>query len=104
MVSTRQVRIAKRVCRLGCGGWEVLHECAHCVLRACRNGASAAAQVGRHALEAPAQASAALEAASAAGAAGGGGGGPGGERLEKAVRQLMEAMTVALRQGRCAAP
>ena len=27
---------------------------------------------------------------------------PGGERLEKAVRQLMEAMTVALRQGRCA--
>lgn len=87
------VRIAKRVCALGAGGWEVLCECAQCVLRACRNAAAAASKVGKHALQAPADASAALdEAAGRTGL---------GKRGDRAVRQLMEAMTLALRQGRC---
>mmetsp|Transcript_5441 Transcript_5441/g.17106 ORF Transcript_5441/g.17106 Transcript_5441/m.17106 type:complete len:516 (+) Transcript_5441:1147-2694(+) len=87
------VRIAKRVCALGAGGWEVLCECAQCVLRACRNAAAAASKVGKHALQGPADASAALdEAAGRTGL---------GKRGDRAVRQLMEAMTLALRQGRC---
>jgi hypothetical protein len=81
------------VCDLGAGGWEVLCECAQCVLRACRNAAAAASKVGKHALQAPADASAALdEAAGRSGL---------GKRGDRAVRQLMEAMTLALRQGRC---
>jgi hypothetical protein len=73
----------------------VLCECAQCVLRACRHAAAAASKVGRHALQAPADASAALEQA---------GGRAGlGKRGDRAVRQLMEAMTLALRQGRCSA-
>ena len=81
------------MCAIGSGGWEVLCECAQCVLRACRNAAAAASKVGKHALEAPADASAALdEAGSRKGL---------GKRADRAVRQLMEAMTLALRQGRC---
>ena len=46
-------RIAKRVSSLGAQGWEVLCECAQCVLRSARSAAAGVARVGAAAVDAP---------------------------------------------------
>ena len=86
-------RIGRRVAALGGGGWEVLCDCAQCVLRCSQNAAVKAAAVGAAAMESPSKSGAALDAAS---------GRKLGRRAERELRSLTEALMVAVRQARCA--
>ena len=86
-------RIGRRVAALGGGGWEVLCDCAQCVLRCSKNAAVKAAAVGSAAMESPSKSGRALDAAS---------GRKLGRRAERELRSLTEALMAAVRQARCA--
>ena len=86
-------RIAKRVSSLGAQGWEVLCECAQCVLRSARSAAAGVARVGAAAVDAPRTVSETVDGAA---------GRKLSKRAEREVRALLDGMMVAMRQGRCA--
>ena len=86
-------RIGRRVAALGGGGWEVLCDCAQCVLRCSKSAALKSAAVGSAAMDSPSISSAALDAAA---------GRRLGRRGERELRALTEALMAAVRQARCA--